>query len=114
MQNSIENARRVNKEELHNFINKQVRFVGKVLSIEGEVAVLEAPDGGTVRCKTMSPPPSTYVEVIAQVMPDLSLTQTDFMFDLGSSLNMELVNESIKLSFHPKLRQHWEPVSNSN
>ncbi|OII74305.1 replication protein A3 [Cryptosporidium ubiquitum] len=111
MQSSIENAR-VNKGELHNFINKQVRFVGKVVSIEGEIAILEAPDGGTVKCKTVSPPPSTYVEVIAQVMPDLSLTQTDFMFDLGDSLNMDLVNESIKISFHPKLRQHWEPVSN--
>lgn len=102
----------MNREELHNFINKQVRFVGKVVSIEGEITILEAPDGGTVRCKTVSPPPSTYVEVIAQVMPDLSLTQTDFMFDLGDSLNMDLVNESIKISFHPKLKQHWEPASN--
>ncbi|KAF7458710.1 putative replication factor A protein 3 domain-containing protein [Cryptosporidium felis] len=111
MQSSIENAR-VNKEELPNFVNKQVRFVGKVVSIEGENVILEAPDGGTVNCKTISPPPGTFVEVIAQVMPDLTLKQTDFMFDLGNSLNMNLVNESIKMSFHPKLRQYWEPVSN--
>ncbi|KAL7067046.1 hypothetical protein ACR3K2_26080 [Cryptosporidium serpentis] len=109
MQNSIECARRINKAELPKFINKQIRFVGRVLSVDGDTATFEAPDGGTVKCKVMSPPPSMFVEVIAQVMPDLTLTQTDFMFDLGNSLNMELVNESIKLSLHPQLREYWEP-----
>lgn len=95
----------MNRGRLSEFVNETVRFIGRVTEVSGVNLTLEAPDGGEVMCSiTSDVPTAKFVEVVAMVLPDGSLQQTDFLFELGDNINMQLVNDAINLSFHPQIR----------
>eukprot|EP00922_Rhytidocystis_sp_ex-Travisia-forbesii_P068119 GHVS01101442.1.p1 GENE.GHVS01101442.1~~GHVS01101442.1.p1 ORF type:complete len:123 (+),score=30.52 GHVS01101442.1:229-597(+) len=110
-------SRRINKARLPEFVGQLVRFLGRVESVQGDTLVLEAPDGGEVKCLLSGPdqqPNSLIVEVIGEVQKDLSLRQTSFLFNLGDELDLQAVNESINVTFHPQFVQFFEPSTHHN
>eukprot|EP00922_Rhytidocystis_sp_ex-Travisia-forbesii_P068132 GHVS01101459.1.p1 GENE.GHVS01101459.1~~GHVS01101459.1.p1 ORF type:complete len:123 (+),score=23.34 GHVS01101459.1:249-617(+) len=107
-------SRRINRARLSEFVGQKVRFLGRVESLQGDTVLLEAPDGGEVRCVLSGPdqhPSSLIVEVIGEVQKDLTLKQTSFLFNLGDELDLQAVNESINVTFHPQFVQFFEPTT---
>ncbi|KAK9450306.1 replication factor A protein 3 [Limtongia smithiae] len=83
---------RVNATHLHIYPNQTVRLVGKVMEINGDVAVLDAK--GTVR--VFVPSDNTMAighafEVTGKVQPDLTIRMLDGT-DFGTGLNMDNAN----------------------
>eukprot|EP00922_Rhytidocystis_sp_ex-Travisia-forbesii_P068113 GHVS01101433.1.p1 GENE.GHVS01101433.1~~GHVS01101433.1.p1 ORF type:complete len:119 (+),score=17.29 GHVS01101433.1:111-467(+) len=106
-------SRRINRTRMPEFVGQLVRFVGRVESVEEDILTLEAPDGGEVRCVLSGlaqRPSSLIVEVIGEVQNDLTLKQTSFLFNLGDELDLQAVNESINVTFHPQFVQFFEPA----
>eukprot|EP00922_Rhytidocystis_sp_ex-Travisia-forbesii_P010729 GHVS01015716.1.p1 GENE.GHVS01015716.1~~GHVS01015716.1.p1 ORF type:complete len:141 (+),score=17.84 GHVS01015716.1:62-424(+) len=105
-------SRRINRARMPEFVGQLVRFIGRVDSVEGDTLLLEAPDGGEVRCLLSGAdqkPSSLIVEVIGEVQEDLTLRQTSFLFNL----DLQAVNESINVTFHPQFVHFFEPTVQS-
>eukprot|EP00921_Rhytidocystis_pertsovi_P014046 GHVQ01022876.1.p1 GENE.GHVQ01022876.1~~GHVQ01022876.1.p1 ORF type:complete len:114 (-),score=13.96 GHVQ01022876.1:922-1263(-) len=106
---TIKEARRVNRTHLPDFVGKVVRFVGRIDDVECGVVILEAPDGGQVKCRLQDEVPnSRYIEVLAEVKVDLTLVQRSFLVELGDKLDMRTVNETINLTFHPQFADFFD------
>eukprot|EP00658_Telonema_sp_P-2_P020515 TRINITY_DN18114_c0_g1_i4.p1 TRINITY_DN18114_c0_g1~~TRINITY_DN18114_c0_g1_i4.p1 ORF type:complete len:113 (+),score=39.25 TRINITY_DN18114_c0_g1_i4:185-523(+) len=64
---NMECSPRIGKSHFGDYNGKVVRFVGKVKSNNGGVAVLEAPDGGEVTVQNSTPYSTQFVEVLGSV-----------------------------------------------
>ncbi|KAF8462088.1 replication factor A protein 3 [Russula ochroleuca] len=103
---------RVNAARLKDFIGAShpVRFTGKVLSFSNDetYVLMEASDGGKV--KVLLPPPpqphdvtATFVEVVGTVV-DASTIKLLTCIDMGSKLDLAMVNQVIELTFDPEFK----------
>ncbi|ORY70602.1 replication factor A protein 3 [Leucosporidium creatinivorum] len=96
---------RVNSARLQDHIGKTVRLIGKVISLEGESALLETSDSGqvTVKLSRTSNFADVYVEVIGRVSEDLSITELASI-NMGDKIDMDLVEKTVELTHrHPDI-----------
>jgi len=94
---------RVNSARLQQYIGRTVRLACKTIKFQGDIAIVEASDGGQVEIRlprdaNMS---DTFVEVIGNVV-DASTIKMMACVNLGSELDMKLVNDTIELIHDPK------------
>ncbi|KIM71022.1 hypothetical protein PILCRDRAFT_17480 [Piloderma croceum F 1598] len=96
---------RVNSHRLPNFIGRVVRLVGKTLKIEGKIATLEASDQGQV--KVVLPEgqslKGTFNEILGRVIDDTTI-ELMVGIDLGSNLDMQLVDDMVELTFKRRFK----------
>ncbi|KAI9507604.1 replication factor A protein 3 [Russula earlei] len=103
---------RVNSARLKNYLGAghPVRVTGKVLNFSDDEThlLMEAPDGGKI--KVLLPPPpqthgvtDTFVEIVGTVV-DASTIKHMVCINMGSDLDLNLVNQAIELSFDSKFR----------
>ncbi|KII84267.1 hypothetical protein PLICRDRAFT_701850 [Plicaturopsis crispa FD-325 SS-3] len=92
---------RVNSARLADYKGQTVRLTCK--TIKGESAIVEASDGGQVSVKLHRDAhmTDTYVEVIGTVL-DESTVKMMACINLGSDLDMQLVNDVVELTFDPR------------
>ncbi|KIM71911.1 hypothetical protein PILCRDRAFT_830082 [Piloderma croceum F 1598] len=97
---------RVNSHRLAAYIGRTVRLVGKTLKIQGDTAIVEASDGGQVEIRLPKDPPltGTYNEIIGNVI-DGSTVKMLMCIDLGSDLDMKLVDDMVELTHDPKFHE---------
>jgi len=96
---------RVNSRHLNEYVGRTVRLVCKCLSFQGENAIVETSDGGQVevRLHRDSNMADTYVEVIGSVI-DATTVKMMACINLGSDLDMKLVDDVIELIHDPRFR----------
>lgn len=89
----MDSTPRVNKRLLSNYINNNVRIIGKILSLDSNQAILslETSDKGTVQVKLKNsfPITSPMVEIIGKVKSDLTIEELkiiDLSFDFSNNL----------------------------
>ncbi|KDE07463.1 hypothetical protein MVLG_02327 [Microbotryum lychnidis-dioicae p1A1 Lamole] len=77
---------------------KVVRVVGKVISLDGDYAVLELSDGGQVRVKLSRSAnlADTYVEVIGKIDGEGSMSELSSC-NMGASIDMPLLEKVTEL-----------------
>ncbi|KDQ58605.1 hypothetical protein JAAARDRAFT_69068 [Jaapia argillacea MUCL 33604] len=94
---------RVNSARLPQYVGRTVRLACKVLKLQGETALVEASDGGQVHVRLTRDAnvTDTYIEVIGSVL-DESTIKMMACINMGSHLNMQLVNDTIELVHDPR------------
>merc|ERR1712166_96411 len=98
---------RVGKSHLAEYDGKTVRFVGKVKSNDGGVAVLEAPDGGEVQVHNSTPYETDYVEIFGSVQSADAISQQSFV-DFGNDFHIGNYNQLLKLAHGNRVRSLFE------
>ncbi|KAI5123224.1 hypothetical protein M0805_001313 [Coniferiporia weirii] len=96
---------RVNSARLGDFVGRTVRLVCKVERVKGMSAIVRATDMGQVEVKmtTDAQIGDTFVEVIGTV-EDANVVKMHACIDLGSELDLELVNDCINLCHDPRFQ----------
>ncbi|KAI0318519.1 replication factor A protein 3 [Amylostereum chailletii] len=98
---------RVNSAMLGQYLKGTVRIVGKVLQVSGDAALVEASDGGQVKVVgTMInelPSPGTCVDIVGTVV-DPSTIRYLLCTDMGTELDLKLVDDVIQLSHDPRFK----------
>eukprot|EP00658_Telonema_sp_P-2_P020514 TRINITY_DN18114_c0_g1_i3.p1 TRINITY_DN18114_c0_g1~~TRINITY_DN18114_c0_g1_i3.p1 ORF type:complete len:135 (+),score=40.30 TRINITY_DN18114_c0_g1_i3:133-537(+) len=92
---NMECSPRIGKSHFGDYNGKVVRFVGKVKSNNGGVAVLEAPDGGEVTVQNSTPYSTQFVEVLGSVQGN-AIAQQSYV-DFGDNFHMENYNQMLRL-----------------
>ncbi|KAF8960304.1 replication factor A protein 3 [Flammula alnicola] len=94
---------RVNSARLADYVGKHIRLPCKALKLDGERITVEASDGGqvTVQVASNADITDTYIEVIGRVT-DSTTVQMLACVNLGSDLDMKLVNDTIELIHDPR------------
>eukprot|EP00656_Telonema_subtile_P005491 TRINITY_DN12499_c0_g1_i1.p1 TRINITY_DN12499_c0_g1~~TRINITY_DN12499_c0_g1_i1.p1 ORF type:complete len:137 (+),score=24.49 TRINITY_DN12499_c0_g1_i1:95-505(+) len=98
---------RVGKSHLAEYDGKTVRFVGKVKSNDGGVAVLEAPDGGEVQVHNSTPYQTQFVEILGSVQSAGAISQQSYV-DFGDEFHMGNYNELLRLTHGNRVRGLFE------
>ncbi|KAJ2960757.1 hypothetical protein NQZ79_g3899 [Umbelopsis isabellina] len=90
---------RVNSATINNHIGHAVRVTGKVISLSGESAILEATDNGQIQVQLngQSQWGTQYVEVIGQVLAENTLKEFTST-NLGDSFDLTLANKVVEYS----------------
>jgi len=99
----MEPTPRVNSALMGKFPGRDVRLVCKVKTIKDDSAIVESTDGGQVEVKLMGSHDMTdpIVEIIGKVKDANSLSYLACI-NLGSELDMDLVNDCIELTHDPR------------
>ncbi|KAI0942060.1 hypothetical protein AcW1_009617 [Taiwanofungus camphoratus] len=94
---------RVNSARLADYIGRTVRLTCKVIRIKGDTVIVEASDGGEVQVRLPGDPglEETYVEFIGTVI-DASSIKCMACINLGSELDMNIVNDVVELWHDPR------------
>ncbi|CAO3680679.1 unnamed protein product [Umbelopsis ramanniana] len=87
---------RVNSNTLKNHVGHTVRVSGKVISLNGDNAIIEATDNGQIQVilNGQSQWGTTYVEVIGQVTPENTIQEFTFT-NLGNEFDLALANKVV-------------------
>ncbi|PHJ22625.1 replication factor a protein 3 protein [Cystoisospora suis] len=109
-------ARSIPGSKLSDYIRRTVSVTGRVKQVEDGFVLLEACDGKEVRCRlaTDSVPACRYLKVMGEVHEDLTLHQAPdqhVLVPLGDQLDMQLVNDVMYLTNHPRLSSLFQPPS---
>ncbi|KAL6607291.1 replication factor A protein 3 [Neocallimastix californiae] len=83
---------RINSSMFREYINKNVRVVGQVLSNQGDSVILKTSDQGNVKVSINhygNAYNSRFVEVIGQITGEDSITETAEAIGLGDNFDME-------------------------
>eukprot|EP00920_Eleutheroschizon_duboscqi_P037799 GHVT01090508.1.p2 GENE.GHVT01090508.1~~GHVT01090508.1.p2 ORF type:complete len:120 (-),score=18.80 GHVT01090508.1:2597-2956(-) len=99
-------CRRVNRTRLPEFVGQPVRFLGRVAANEEGLLVLEAPDGGQVRCKMSANSyniSTKFVEVLGTVTEEgeILVEEDSAVSNISDYLDMDSLNDTINVTFHP-------------
>ncbi|TFK34446.1 replication factor A protein 3 [Crucibulum laeve] len=94
---------RVNSARLPFYIGKMVRLPCKILNFNSASATVQAADGGEVIIRLIAdiPMSDTFVEVIGNVV-DATTIKMMGCVNLGSDLDLKLVNDTIELIHDPR------------
>ncbi|KAF9051784.1 replication factor A protein 3 [Panaeolus papilionaceus] len=94
---------RVNAARMADFVGKEVRLVGRVLSADGTRMTIEACDGGQVIVTNTANADHSdaYVEVIGRVQ-NATTIQMHACINMGEDLDTKLVNDTIELIHDPR------------
>ncbi|EPT02196.1 hypothetical protein FOMPIDRAFT_1118942 [Fomitopsis schrenkii] len=94
---------RVNAARLAQYIGRTVRLTGKVLRSQGDVAIIQAPDGGEVSVKLTRDTHLTvpFVEIIGTVV-DAATIKMLAHIDIDSELDLEIANDTVELWHDPR------------
>ncbi|KAL4401105.1 DNA repair protein [Malassezia pachydermatis] len=89
-----------NSSQLAQRVGHEVRIIGKVLKVSGEILLLEASDNGTVEIKLQpgETPTSQYVEVIGRVSSSGDAITQHALLSLGDNLDLSLVESLVKFT----------------
>jgi len=100
-------APRVNSARLNNYVGRPVRLTCKVLRLQGDVAIVEATDGGQIEVRLTRDPNMNdpFVEFIGTVV-DSSTLKMMACINLGSDLDMKLANDVVELIHGPQPEIH--------
>merc|ERR1711871_976490 len=89
---------RVNSQLIGQYAStgRVVRLIGKVKSVQGATAQLEAPDGGAVmvRRRHQQPYQSSFVEVMGNVNDDRSIDEQAFT-ECGENFDLKVYNDLV-------------------
>ncbi|KAI9638275.1 replication factor A protein 3 [Dioszegia hungarica] len=90
---------RINSRNLSKFINQTVRLTCKIVQVKGDMATVEASDGGQVgvllsRDMHMADP---FVEIIGTVKEDNTVKALTSI-NLGKTLDMKAVDQVVELA----------------
>ncbi|GAA5986148.1 hypothetical protein JCM11641_004726 [Rhodosporidiobolus odoratus] len=91
---------RVNASRLASYPEgKIVRLIGKVISLDGDAAIVEASDGGqiTVKLGSMSDVSATFIEVVGKITGNNSMSELSSL-NLGESIDMVAVDKVVELT----------------
>ncbi|WFD41666.1 hypothetical protein MPSI1_000298 [Malassezia psittaci] len=88
----------INSSQLGSRVNQEVRIIGRVQRVSGEVLLLEASDNGTVEIKLQldDSPTTEYVEVIGRVARSGDSITQHALLPLGDNLDLSLVEQLVK------------------
>lgn len=107
-------ARRVNGTMMASsaWEGQQVKICGKLRQTDSATWALDASDGKTVDLQTWSPSktPDGFVECLGEVLAGGALRVKE-MHELGSDMDMDLLNSAINMSFVPELAPFFDPNS---
>ncbi|WFD19306.1 hypothetical protein MCAP1_001531 [Malassezia caprae] len=81
--------------------NQEVRIIGRVMKVSGDILLLEASDRGTVEVKLQmqdQTPVSQYVEVIGRVSRTGDSVTQHALLSLGDNLDLSLVEHLVVLT----------------
>ncbi|KXN82188.1 hypothetical protein AN958_02933 [Leucoagaricus sp. SymC.cos] len=94
---------RVNSKRLAQFVNKTVRFPCKVVSFNGNNAIVQSSDGGqvTVMLTAGSDVRDTFVEFIGSVS-DPSTIKMMACINMGDKLDLKLADDVVEMTFDPR------------
>ncbi|KAA1472033.1 replication factor A protein 3 [Dentipellis sp. KUC8613] len=96
---------RVNGARLGAYQSRTIRIVGKILRYEGDTALMEACDGGQVSIRIPRGQEGvitdTFVEIIGTAQ-DASSVKMMACTNMGSNLDLKMINDVIELSHDPK------------
>ncbi|KAI0729841.1 replication factor A protein 3 [Fomitopsis betulina] len=94
---------RVNAARLAQYIGRTVRLTGKVIRSQGDVAILQAPDGGEVSVKLNRDThlTSPIVEVIGTVI-DAATIKVLAHIDIEDELDLDITNDTVELWHDPR------------
>ncbi|KAF9467878.1 replication factor A protein 3 [Collybia nuda] len=95
---------RVNSARLPDFVGKTVRLACKPIQLNGDMAIVQASDGGEVTIRAMKPDINTedgYLEVVGNVLDATTIKMLSYTI-LGQDLDMKLVNDTIELIHDPR------------
>ncbi|KIM46902.1 hypothetical protein M413DRAFT_265199 [Hebeloma cylindrosporum] len=101
--NKSDLSTRVNSARLVDYVGKHVRLACKALQVDGDRITVEASDGGQVTVLVLKNEPieSTFLEIIGRVI-DPTTVQMLACMNMGSDLDMKLVNDTIELIHDPR------------
>lgn len=90
----------INSVQLPQRTSEEVRIIGKVLRVSGDILLLQASDNGTVevRLQMDESPTSQYVEVIGRVSRTGDSITQHALLSLGDELDLGLVEHLVKLT----------------
>ncbi|KAF5310963.1 hypothetical protein D9619_007948 [Psilocybe cf. subviscida] len=94
---------RVNSARLADFVGQTVRLPCKAISIDAGRITVEASDGGQIAVQVPSNADvrDTYIEIIGKVVNPTTISMLACI-NLGSELDMKLVNDTIELIHDPR------------
>ncbi|KAH9923936.1 replication factor A protein 3 [Epithele typhae] len=94
---------RVNKALLAKYIGQTVRLVGKVISANGDTAIVQASDEGQVEVQLLNAyeHQSTYIEVIGTVRDERTIKMVAYV-DMGDDVDMKLADRVVQVWHDPK------------
>ncbi|SHO77575.1 Uncharacterized protein MSYG_1917 [Malassezia sympodialis ATCC 42132] len=89
-----------NSSQMSSRANQEVRIIGRVMKVSGDILLLEASDRGTVEVKLQmdQTPTSQYVEVIGRVSRTGDSVTQHALLSLGDNLDLSLVEHLVVLT----------------
>ncbi|WFD27020.1 hypothetical protein MNAN1_002014 [Malassezia nana] len=89
-----------NSSQMASRANQEVRMIGRVMKVSGNILLLEASDRGTVEVTLQvdQAPASQYVEVIGRVSRTGDSVMQHALLSLGDNLDLSLVEHLVALT----------------
>ncbi|AXA49100.1 replication factor A3 [Malassezia restricta] len=90
----------VNSAQLAERQSEEVRLIGKVLKVSGDILLLEASDHGTVEVKLQvdDSPATQYVEVVGRVSRTGDSVTQHALLSMGDDIDLTLVEHLVHLT----------------